>query len=147
MKMGNISIFKIVALVLALLMSLSAVACGGITPDTEGGEDVVETEGTEKPRFEGDALSVGDSVTMGVYFDESEDEMLPLKWQVIKVEKDRALIITEKCIEHIPFEKTAYKPGVTVNWASSSLREYLHGEFYEVFFTNKEREPCLISRS
>ena len=44
MKMGNISIFKIAALVLALLMSLSAVACGGITPDTEGGEDVVETE-------------------------------------------------------------------------------------------------------
>lgn len=143
MKMGNISIFKIAALVLALLMSLSAVACGGITPDTEGGEDVVETEGTEKPRFEGDALSVGDSVTMGVYFDESEDEMLPLKWQVIKVEKDRALIITEKCIEHIPFEKTAYKPGVTVNWASSSLREYLNGEFYEVFFTNKEREQIL----
>lgn len=144
MKMGKISIFKIAALVLALLMSLSAVACGGgITPDTEGGDDVVETEGTEKPRFEGDALSVGDSVTMGVYFDESEDEMLPLKWQVIKVEKDRALIITEKCIEHIPFEKTAYKPGATVNWASSSLREYLNGEFYEVFFTNKEREKIL----
>ena len=118
MKFGKINVFKIAALILALVMCLSAVACGGdIATETEG--QGVETEATEKPRFEGEALSVGDTVTMGAYFDETDDEMSALKWEVIKVEKDRALIITEKAIDQLPFEKTAYKAGTIINWESS----------------------------
>jgi hypothetical protein len=146
MKFGKINVFKIAALILALVMCLSAVACGGdIATETEGkgGDDAVETEANEKPRFEGEALSVGDTVTMGAYFDETDDEMSALKWEVIKVEKDRALVITEKAIDQLPFEKTAYKAGTIINWESSSLREYLNGEFYDIVFTNKEKAKIL----
>ena len=145
-KFGKINVFKIAALILALVMCLSAVACGGdIATETEGkgGDDAVETEANEKPRFEGEALSVGDTVTMGAYFDETDDEMSALKWEVIKVEKDRALVITEKAIDQLPFEKTAYKAGTIINWESSSLREYLNGEFYDIVFTNKEKAKIL----
>lgn len=135
MKIGNINLFKIAALLLALLMSLSAVACGGDTG--EGGET------NAPPRFEGEAVSVGDTVTMGVYFDDNAEEMTALTWKVIKVEKDRALVITEECIDQLPFDETAYKPGATVNWETCSLREYLNGEFYEMIFSGKDKKMIL----
>lgn len=137
MKIGKINLFKLTMVLLALVLCLSAVGCGGPT----GTETDDETE--EPPRFEGDALSVGDSVTMGVYFDESDEEMLPLEWTVLKVEKHRALIITDKCIDQLPFDKTTYKAGATVTWESGSLREWLNGEFYSLVFTDAEKAKIL----
>ena len=138
------NMFKITLVLLALILCLSAIGCGGDPVETEGSVSDDETEAVnEKPRFEGEALSVGDTVTMGAYFDESDDEMVALKWNVIKVEKDRALVITEKAIDQLPFEKTAYKAGTVINWESSSLREYLNGEFYDIAFTSKEKAKIL----
>ena len=147
----KINLFKITLALLALVLCLTAVGCGGGTAaDTEGESSAVETEatgGNDKPRFDGEALSVGDTVTMGVYFDQNDDEMVPISWKVIKVEKDRALVITEKAIDQLPFETESYKAGAVVNWETSSLRKYLNGEFYEFFFTNKEQGKILNGKA
>lgn len=50
-------------------------------------------------------------------------------WQVLSVEDNKALIITEKIIEQRPY----HNEYVEITWADSSLRKYLNTEFYDGF--------------
>ena len=140
MKIRNIRLTKLIMMLLALLLCISAVSCGGPS-DTETQDGETETE--EPPRFDGPTLSVGDSVTMGAYYDESDAATAPLTWTVIKAEKHRALIIADKCIDYVPFETTAYKSGSTVNWENSSIRSWLNGDFYSQTFSDAEKASIL----
>lgn len=63
-------------------------------------------------------MEIGDIIKFGDYH-----------WQVLDVQKDRALIITECIIEQRPYHE-AYSD---ITWADCSLRKYLNGEFYEKF--------------
>ncbi len=154
MKFADINWIKLIGLLLALVLCLSAVGCGG-SKDTESGDtdtvedsdDVTESEEgdetEEPPRFDGPTLSVGDSVTLGSYYSANTTEKSALKWTVLKVEKHRALLIADKCIDHVPFEKTAYKVGTTITWETSSIREWLNNDFYNAAFSDDDKTQIL----
>ena len=60
-------------------------------------------------------------------------------WIVLKVEKNRMLVITESC-----FGYNAYNEEETnVTWETSSIRAYLNGTFYEANFSDKEKSMIL----
>ncbi len=65
-------------------------------------------------------MQVGDKISFGNY-----------TWQVVDIQNDRALMITEHIIEQRPYHN-AY---VGITWADCSLRSYLNGEFYDRFCT------------
>ncbi len=145
MKFNHIHWIKLAAMLMALLLCLSAVGCGG--PGGPGGETESESESTvetdEPLKFDGPVLSVGDSVKLGQYYSTSATEKVALEWTVLKVEKNRALLIANKAIDHVPFEKTAYKAGSKITWETSSIRQWLNSEFYDLAFSDSDKAQIL----
>lgn len=63
-------------------------------------------------------MQTGDKLSFGKY-----------DWQVLDVQKNAALIITERIIEQRSYHET-YQD---ITWADCSLRKYLNSEFYDQF--------------
>ena len=74
-------------------------------------------------------MQVGDKILFGNY-----------DWQVLDIQNDRALIITENIIEQRPYHN-AY---VGITWADCSLRKYLNGEFYNRFNMDDKSRICPV---
>lgn len=128
MKQFKYSIF----LLLVILLTLSLVACGGKKTETE-------TEWT----YPSGGLSVGDIITMGTYPMTSSSSREDITWRVLKVEEGRALLITEACLDHVPFDSEAHENNESYNWQNSEIRTWLNGEFYDTVFTDAEKAIIL----
>ena len=63
-------------------------------------------------------MQAGDHIVLGNY-----------NWQVLDIQEERALLITEDMIEQRPYHD-AYEE---TTWADCALRQYLNGEFYDRF--------------
>ncbi len=74
-------------------------------------------------------MRVGEKISFGNY-----------TWQVLDIQNDRALMITEYIIEQRPYHN-AY---VGTTWADCSLRSYLNGEFYDRFCTDEKSRICPV---
>ena len=74
-------------------------------------------------------MQVGDKILFGNY-----------DWQVLDIQNDSALIITENIIEQRPYHD-AY---VGITWADCSLRKYLNGEFYDRFNKDDKSRICPV---
>ena len=79
-------------------------------------------------------FEVGSTVSFGGY------ENQPIEWQVLKVKDNKALLLSK----HILF-RTAYNKNGSGTWKTSSLRQYLNGEFYENCFTESEKNDIISS--
>lgn len=78
-------------------------------------------------------MQVGDKISLGSY-----------SWQVLDIQNNTALIITECIIEQRAYHD-AYKD---ITWADCSLRKYLNGEFYNKFnTTDKSRIIPVINKN
>jgi hypothetical protein len=128
MKQFKYSIF----LLLVILLTLPLVACGGKKTETE-------TEWT----YPSGGLSVGDIITMGTYPMTSSSSREDITWRVLKVEEGRALLITEACLDHVPFDSEAHENNESYNWQNSEIRTWLNGEFYDAAFTDAEKAIIL----
>ena len=63
----------------------------------------------------------------------------PIEWQVLAVSSDRLLAISKYALDTLPYHEE--RTGVT--WETSSLREWLNGEFYNSTFDYFEKEQIL----
>ena len=79
-------------------------------------------------------IEVGSTVSFGVF------ENQPIEWQVLEVKDNKALLLSK----HILF-KTAYDINGSGTWKTSSLRQYLNGDFYENCFTKSEKNAIITS--
>lgn len=85
-------------------------------------------------------VRVGSSLVLGQYYI-NQRVIMPIKWKVLDVKGNKALIITEKCIEAKLFNDTQEK----VTWEDCSLRKWLNNEFYSFAFSDEEQERILLS--
>jgi len=60
-----------------------------------------------------------------------------LKWRVLAVENEKALIITDEIVELRPYNEDT---SMLIIWEECDLREYLNGEFYNKYFSDAEKE-------
>ena len=82
------------------------------------------------------AAQVGDIVEFGLYPLDKSGNTAPIRWQVLKQEENRILVITEKIID-----KSAYHTEAEpIDWASCHLRRWLNGPFLSLAFTLEEQE-------
>ena len=78
---------------------------------------------------------VGELVEVGVYLQDASD-VSPIKWQILKIEDNRILLLSDKAIDCKPFdENTTSAPG----WNDSSIKKWLNTSFYKVAFTEDEQ--------
>ena len=72
------------------------------------------------------SVATGDIVQLGNY-----------SWQVLDVQNDRALVLSETVIELRQYNKKF----IDVTWETSSLRQYLNEDFYNRF--NEDEKQCI----
>lgn len=82
---------KVLSLLLALVMCLSLVACGG-------GNDAPETEATVEA-VKPEITRVGQEVTIGTYYKSSGGSQEAMQWIVLDIQDGEALLISKYAIE------------------------------------------------
>ena len=144
---------KILTLSLAVIMSLSLLACGNVekyvylgVSDYIINSDEVLRLNAETSQASLDALRVGAQVTLGSYDlnNNTEDGNESLKWNVLAIENGKALVIADICIDAANYN--AGKESVT--WETSDIRAWLNsGEssFYATAFDESEKGYILLS--
>ena len=86
-------------------------------------------------------IVVGDYITMGSYPQGLYGEIMPIKWKVLCIENDKALIISEYGLDGKRFNN--YKLEVT--WETCDLRKWLNNVFYNKAFTPAEKQDIILS--
>ena len=109
---------KIAAAMLAVAITLSFSACGAKESESTSVSGVfVASEKNEK-------FKKRDYVVFGDY-----------NWQVLDTKGSKALILSERVLEHRSYHNTAE----ATTWAESDMRSYLNNEFYNSFDENDRK--------
>ena len=87
------------------------------------------------------SVKAGERLLFGQYPQGANGEMAPLEWRVLDVRGSKALLITEKLIDYVPYNKEY--TGVT--WESCSLRKWMNTDFVMKAFGTKK--PPRVERS
>ena len=84
-------------------------------------------------------VKVGDLIKVGSY--EQDNDLTngkePISWRVLKVQGDEALVVSDKALDHQPYDTA--EEDKKYFWSKCSLRDWLNKEFYEEAFTEEER--------
>ena len=67
-----------------------------------------------------------------------------IKWDVIDIQDDKALIISKSLLRNLPFNYVAERPYL---WEKCSMRGWLNNDFLNKYFNESERELIQISRN
>ncbi len=84
---------------------------------------------------------IGDIVTFGQYPQGANGEVEPLEWRVLAIEDDTALLLTEKCIECLPYNEEF----IEVTWENCTLRRWMNSDFISKAFTSDEQIKIVTS--
>ena len=87
------------------------------------------------------ALFVGEEVEFGMFPIADDYIPVPIKWRVLEVENDRALLVSENEIMNL----SGYINQKDL-WEESYVRKLLNEEFYIHAFSKSERERILLSK-
>ncbi len=115
----------------ALIFSLFGVHTSVYT----SAEDDKEIRG---PVSDENGMVTWDVINYGQYNQSiSEIKRTPLKWRILKVDGDKALVLSDRIIDSKSITNSGF---METKWSDSSLRYWLRDEFYNDAFTAKERE-------
>ena len=81
----------------------------------------------------------GNSIYFGLYYQSNDKDKESIKWNILKVENGKALIITDKIIDAMCFDH------YSSDYNESEIRRWLNNDFYERTFNDEEKE--LIEKS
>ncbi len=80
-------------------------------------------------------VKVGDIIEFGRYPQGARGEVRPLEWRVLEVDGDTALLLTEKCIDCLPYNKEY----ADVTWRTCTLRKWMNKNFIRKAFDKSEQ--------
>ena len=80
-------------------------------------------------------VQVGGRVQFGQYPQGAKGEVQPLVWRVLAVENGRALLITDKLIDAIPYNKKY----TDVTWETCTLRKWMNNDFISQAFSSSQQ--------
>ncbi len=93
-------------------------------------------------------LRAGDIVLFGRYYQDL-NELSPVKWRVLDVADDKALLLSDRALESMCFKECSLKAEDVasflanlkqeMNWSASDLRRWLNGDFWDICFNQKEQ--------
>ena len=81
------------------------------------------------------SVSVGDHFTFGSYPQGANGEEQPIEWRVLAVENGKALVISEKLLDCVPYNETY----TDVTWETCTLREWMNHDFISKAFSSNEQ--------
>jgi hypothetical protein len=111
--------------VIAVVVVLSALQPSSSSPPPSGSGTVTANDHVALSSVE----HVGQHVELGTWDDK------PITWQVLTIEGNRALVVSEDILERKPYNKQ----GGSVTWETCPLRQYLNGKFFQTTFSAAEQ--------
>ena len=85
-------------------------------------------------------LNKGDVITFGTYpQDKYGESVAPIEWDVLEVNGDEALIISDKILDMVTYNEE----HVDITWENCTLRKWLNEDFIEKAFTDEEKEKIV----
>lgn len=102
-------------------------------------EETARKEAEEKERWQAEAKlrkTVGSTITFGSYYQSNKKQKEALKWQVLAVEGNKSLLISEKILE----SKAYNESWIDVIWETSSIRRWLNNAFKNLVFSTSEQQ-------
>ena len=78
-------------------------------------------------------------VVFGSYPQTYSREKLPIEWQILEKEDNKAFIVSKYCLELRPYERS----GQASTWETCTLRKWLNCDFLTKAFSEKEQERIL----
>ena len=83
----------------------------------------------------------GSIVTFGSYEQDNdlENGKEPIEWIVLKVEDDKAMLISRLCLD----ARAYHKAFVTITWAECTMREWLNDTFLNEAFSAEEQAKII----
>lgn len=81
-------------------------------------------------------LSVGDTITLGSYQQQSSAKKEAIGWRVLKIEGSKVFVISEKVLDYRPYQDN----DDIVTWETCSIRKWLNSEFYNAAFSDAEKK-------
>ncbi len=84
-------------------------------------------------------IHVGDTFKFGSYPQGENGNMKPIVWQIVDLYRDRALLVSDKLIDAVPFNRMR----TSVTWENSTIRQWLNNEFIAAAFSASEQGRLL----
>lgn len=85
---------------------------------------------------------VGALIEFGKYPTDANKQFKPILWYVLEIRENKALIITDQCVDCRPFNNTLE----AANWAECDLRQWLNSVFMDRAFAESEKGQILNTR-
>lgn len=86
---------------------------------------------------------VGNIVAFGHYYSTNNKVKEPLRWRVLSVDGNKALLITENCIDAGEYHHNR----VTIDWEGSDIRKWLNHDFIDTAFNGSEQKELLVTNN
>ena len=139
---------KILSILIMAVMSTTMFAgCRNENTNDKLVNNVVEENKIEKDttyeeettQNEEKSIQVGDEIKFGHYeqkgtLDYKED----IEWIVLDVKDDKILVVSKYALKLAPFHE--YITDKNVSWSNSTIRNWLNKDFFEIAFSNNERD-------
>lgn len=139
---------KILSILIMAVMSTTMFAgCRNENTNDKLVNNVVEENKIEKDttyeeettQNEEKSIQVGDEIKFGHYeqkgtLDYKED----IEWIVLDVKDDKIFVISKYALKLAPFHE--YVTDKNVSWSNSTIRSWLNNDFFEIAFSNNERD-------
>ncbi|MDD6310916.1 MAG: DUF6273 domain-containing protein [Firmicutes bacterium] len=100
----------------------------------EAESDLCDYEFELRAPYPYEIFRVGNKVTFGRYYQDSDKELKDLEWTVLDVVDDRALLLTDKVIDCRLYNEEWGR----MTWDRCTLREWLNDEFAKLAFQPDE---------
>lgn len=81
------------------------------------------------------------TVTMGKYWQSNDDTKEPIEWIVLREEPDRMYVISQYCLDYVPY----CDDRKNIRWERSNIRKWLNEYFYDEAFSSEEKGQILCS--
>jgi len=111
------------------------------SPIEEGTKIDIENENVAQEQVDQNEnlqLNVGEIITLGKYPQNGTSDE-PIGWIVLSIEGNKAILITEKALESMPYNTECTE----ITWEFCSLRQWLNNDFYNYAFNYEEKE-CIV---
>ena len=106
----------------------------GYDADKKDGISADDDSGSTMEKLREDLLRGKRTLVFGIYPQGATGEVKPLSWRVLDVKGSRALLITEKLIDAVPYNSVRE----SVTWETCTLRKWMNEVFIKKAFSEDE---------
>ncbi len=102
-----------------------------------------DSYGLSNPRIENNNTT-WDCIYFGNYYQSNKTTKEPIKWRVLSVDGNKALLLSDKILDIYQYTLSEYANPIV--WETSGIRKWLNNYFYNNAFSTSEKNSIILSK-